>query len=137
MLQVVGIQPLRTHLDRRQATVAEWVATQIIFKVCAQKDTGYSREGRRQAPWWRQLTADSHLRATSKAIFEAAKERRQQESGRLGDSKERQDSGSEGYGFSMLGKIRGTPRWADDTVWTLDGRQREETRGKSWTTYRK
>ena len=37
MLQVAGTQPLRTYIDRRQATVAEWVATRPIFEVCAQE----------------------------------------------------------------------------------------------------
>ena len=39
VLQGVGTQPLQTYLDRRQATVAEWVALWTIFDVCV-RETG-------------------------------------------------------------------------------------------------
>ena len=35
VLQVVETQPLQTYLDRRQATVAEWMDLRHIFDVCA------------------------------------------------------------------------------------------------------
>ena len=33
LLQAAGAQPLQTYIDRRQATVAEWVETRNIFEV--------------------------------------------------------------------------------------------------------
>ena len=35
VLQGAGAQPLQTYLDRRQATVEEWVALRRIFDVCS------------------------------------------------------------------------------------------------------
>ena len=35
VLQGVGTKTLRTSVDRRQATVAEWVTNRPIFGVCA------------------------------------------------------------------------------------------------------
>ena len=52
-LEVAETQPLRTYVDRRQATVADWVALRYIFDVCVIK-TGYEGEGRLRVPWWRQ-----------------------------------------------------------------------------------
>ena len=40
VIQGAGTQPLQTYLDRRQATVAEWVELRPIFEVCA-RDMGY------------------------------------------------------------------------------------------------
>ena len=37
VLQGAGRQTLRTYMARRQAIVAEWVATRPIFDVCAQE----------------------------------------------------------------------------------------------------
>ena len=48
----VGTQTLRKHVDRQQATVAEWVATRPIFDVCA-RETGYEGGERLQVSWWR------------------------------------------------------------------------------------
>ena len=53
VLQVVSTQTIRTYWERRQATVAEWVATRPIFDVCAQ-ETGYEGGGRLLVPWWGQ-----------------------------------------------------------------------------------
>ena len=44
VLQRLVTQPLQTYLDRRQATVLEWVALQPIFEVCT-RETGYEGEG--------------------------------------------------------------------------------------------
>ena len=52
VLQRAGTQPLRTYLDRRQATVAEWVALRSIFGSCT-RETGYEGGGRLRVPWWR------------------------------------------------------------------------------------
>ena len=40
VLQGAETQTLRTYVDRRQATVTEWVTTQPILNFCA-RDTGY------------------------------------------------------------------------------------------------
>ena len=42
------------------------------------------------------MGADAQMRATLKSIFAAAKERQHQESDRLGESEDRQDSGING-----------------------------------------
>ena len=39
MLQAEGTKPLREYINKRQATVAEWVALRPIFEVCV-KETG-------------------------------------------------------------------------------------------------
>ena len=45
MLQAAGTKPLRDYINKRQATVAEWVALQPIFEVCA-KEKGLREGGR-------------------------------------------------------------------------------------------
>ena len=47
VLQATGTKPLREYTERRQATVAEWVALRTIFKVCT-KETGFEGGGRVQ-----------------------------------------------------------------------------------------
>ena len=61
-------------MDRRQATVVEWVALQLIFDVFARD------------PWWRQAAAKKHLKVTVEEILEATRVRQRQESGRCGGS---------------------------------------------------
>ena len=86
MLQGAGTQPLQTYLDRRQATVAEWVALRPTFNVYA-RETSYKGGGKLQDPWWRKAAAEKHLTVTLKEILEAARERRQKEFGRNGRGK--------------------------------------------------
>ena len=50
VLQGVGTHTLRKYVDRRQATVVEWVANRPIFGVCA-RETGYEGGGRLRVPW--------------------------------------------------------------------------------------
>ena len=38
VLEKSGTQPLGTYIDRRQATVAEWVALRPILEVCDKKE---------------------------------------------------------------------------------------------------
>ena len=38
-LHTVGIKPLKTYIDKRYATVSEWVVLLTIFEVCV-KETG-------------------------------------------------------------------------------------------------
>ena len=64
-----GTQPLGTYIDRRQATVAEWVVLHPILEFC-ERETGYKVGERLREPWWRKLGA------TLKDISAAARERR-------------------------------------------------------------
>ena len=82
-LQGAGTQPLQTYVDRRQATVAEWVALRPIFDICA-REMGYEGGGRLWVPWWRQAAAEKQLKVTVEAVWEAARVRRQQKPVRRG-----------------------------------------------------
>ena len=55
-LEKAGTQYLGTYIDRRHATVAEWVALRPILEVC-DIETGYKGGVRRREPWWRQTAA--------------------------------------------------------------------------------
>ena len=48
-LYKAGTQPLGNYIDRRQATVAEWVVLRNILEVY-DTDTGYKGGGRRREP---------------------------------------------------------------------------------------
>ena len=54
----VRYSALGMYIDRRQATVAEWVALRPILEVC-DKEKAYKRRRRRQEPCWRQTAPDS------------------------------------------------------------------------------
>ena len=45
MLKAQGTKGVRRTINMRQATVAQWVALQLIFEVCEQQDTGYEGRG--------------------------------------------------------------------------------------------
>ena len=51
--EAAGTWSERTYIERRQETVAQWVALRPLFQVCA-KETGYEGGGRRRKVWWRQ-----------------------------------------------------------------------------------
>ena len=51
-LQGAETRPLQTYLDRRQATLTEWVALRPIFGVCT-RETGYEGRGKLWVLWWR------------------------------------------------------------------------------------
>ena len=53
MLQAEGTKPLQYYINRRQATVAEWVALRPILEVC-EKETGYEGGGSLHWQCWRQ-----------------------------------------------------------------------------------
>ena len=61
VLQGAETQPIQTYLDRRQATVSEWVALRPIFNVCA-RETGYEGGGNLRVPWQRQEAAEKQLK---------------------------------------------------------------------------
>ena len=53
-----GEKPLKTYIDKRQATVEEWVDLRHIFEVCMNEMRCDGGEGRIQEPWWRQAAAE-------------------------------------------------------------------------------
>ena len=75
VLQGAGTQPLKTYIDRRQVTVAEWVALRRIFEVYV-KETSYEGGGRLREPWWRQAESEKHLRSMIEDISAEAREHR-------------------------------------------------------------
>ena len=75
VLEKSGTLSLGTYIERRQAIVAEGVASRPILEVC-DRDTGYEGGGRRQEPWWRQMASRKQLSATLKDILALAMERR-------------------------------------------------------------
>ena len=77
------MQPLQAYIDRRQATVAEWVALRTIFKVCV-KETGYKGGGRHRELWWRQAEANKQMRSTLEEILAAVRDWWQREYSRHG-----------------------------------------------------
>ena len=46
-------KPLLEYIERRQATILEWVDLQAVFDVCA-KETGFDSEGRSCKKRWLQ-----------------------------------------------------------------------------------
>ena len=110
VLQGAGTQSLRTYVDRRQATVAEWVALRPIFDVSV-RETGYEGGGRLLVPWWRQEAAENQLKVAVEAISAAARVRWRQGSGRRGGSEGGSEGGSkdsEGWGRGREHPYAGT-----------------------------
>ena len=62
VLQAAGTKPLQEYIDKRKATVTEWVALRPIFDVC-ENETGYEGEGKLREPWWRQEAEEKQLGA--------------------------------------------------------------------------
>ena len=75
MLQATVTKPLKGYINKRQVTVAEWVALQPIFEVYA-KETRYEGGGIFREPWWQQAAAEQQLKSTLKYISVAVWERR-------------------------------------------------------------
>ena len=67
-------QTLGAYIDKRQATVAEWVTLRPILEIC-DRETGYEGGGRRRKPWWWQTVAQKQLVMTLEETFLAARER--------------------------------------------------------------
>ena len=98
VMQAAGTKPLRGYIDKRQATVVEWVKLRPIFEVCAE-ETGYEGGRNLREPWWRQADEEQQLEATLKNILAAVGERRRRESERSGGGEggeEESASGSDG-----------------------------------------
>ena len=81
VMQEAGTKPLRGYIDKRQATVVEWVKLRPIFEVCAE-ETGYEGGGKLCKPWWQQAAVEQQLEATLENILAEVGERRLQESDR-------------------------------------------------------
>ena len=78
-----GIQTLGTYIEKRQATVAEWVALRTILEIC-DREMDYEGRGRHQERWWRQMADQKQLLASLEEIL--AEERTMcWESGRHGN----------------------------------------------------
>ena len=114
VLEKAGTQYLGTYVDRRQATVVEWVAPRPILKVC-DNDTYYKGGGRRCEQRWRKMATIKQLSDTLKEIL------RRQGSG-IGNPEgvagteetgmqRSQKMGQGVMGIGMLGRRQGTPRW--------------------------
>ena len=84
ILKAEETQDVRTYINRRQATVDQWVALCPIFLIFAKQEIGYKYGGPRRPTWWRRTAADAQLRVTLEDISEEARERRRQESRRRG-----------------------------------------------------
>ena len=78
-------------MDKKQATVAEWVSLWPIIDVFT-RETGYEGGGRLWVLWQMQETVENQLKVAVEEILAAARVRRKQESGRRDGSK----GGSEG-----------------------------------------
>ena len=80
MLKTAGNQDTRIYIDRRQATVAQWVSLSPIFEVFLQQEKDYEGGGQRLPPWWRQTAVKDQLRVMLEEILEEARYCRQRES---------------------------------------------------------
>ena len=72
--EAAGMQALRTYINRRKATVAQWVALRPLFEVYAQ-ETWYKGGGRRREAWWCQGSSEKQLRSTMEDSQEAKRRR--------------------------------------------------------------
>ena len=61
--EAAGTQSARIYIEKRQATLSQWVVLRPLFEVCA-RETGYEGWGRSRKVWWRQEAKEKHLRAT-------------------------------------------------------------------------
>ena len=102
VLEKAETQPLETYIDRRQATVAEWVTLCPILEVC-DRETGYEGGGRLREPWWRKMVAQKQLSAMLKDISTAVWERRWKSGRRGGSGGGTRDSEESEYGAGSDG----------------------------------
>ena len=79
-------QLLQTYLERRQVTVAKWVALRPIFDVYA-RETVHEGGGEIQVPWWRQAAAEKQLKVVVEDILMSARLRLRWEFVKRGESK--------------------------------------------------
>ena len=103
VLKEAVTQTLGTYIDKRQMTVAEWVALRPIIEIC-DRETGYKGGGRRCEPWWRKTAAWKEL-STRLEEISAAERARRWEYGRRGKGgRDREvvesDAGSDGTRYA-------------------------------------
>ena len=79
--EAAGTQSARIYIERRQATVAQWVALRPLFEVC-KRYTRYEGGGRRRKVCWHQEATEKQLWATLEGPREA--KRRRRSSGEMG-----------------------------------------------------
>ena len=79
VLKEAVTQKFGKFIDKRQATVTEWVALRPVLEVC-NRGAGYEGGGRRRDLLWRQTADQKQLKATLEDILEAARERRRESS---------------------------------------------------------
>ena len=115
MQEAEGNQSETIYMERRQATVAQWVVLHTLFDVCARK-TGYEVGSRRRSccgdnsqqknnfgPPWKnrgKLKGGGGVVRRWACISTAT-------------GRERKS----GWVIGMLGWSRATPRWANDLLW--------------------
>ena len=68
-------QSARICIERRRATVAQWVALRPLFEVCS-RETGYEGGGLRRKVWWSQDMTEKQLRTTLEDSRESKRRRR-------------------------------------------------------------
>ena len=73
--EAAGTQSARIYIERRQVTVAQWVALCPLFDACA-RETGYEGGGRRRKVWWRQEATEKQLWASLEDLRVAKRRRR-------------------------------------------------------------
>ena len=69
-------QLIQTYLDKRQATVAEWVALRNIFDVCT-REMGYEVGGKLRVFWWIQVAVEKQMKVSVEDILESERVWRQ------------------------------------------------------------
>ena len=114
VLKKTGIQSLGAYIDRRQKTVAKWVALRPILEVC-NRETGYEGRGRRRETWWWKTAARNQLSATLKYILVAERERCWKSSRRGGGGGDRDAEDLEDGAGSNGSQDAGTDK-GDDQV---------------------
>ena len=77
MREAAVTQSETTYIGRRQSTVAQWVALQLIFEVCA-GEKGYNGGGRRRGAYWCQEATEKQLFSTLVGVSQEARSRRRQ-----------------------------------------------------------
>ena len=75
VLNKAGTQTLGTYIDKRQVTVAKWVALIPILEIC-DRETDYEVGERHHKLWWQKTVARKQLSETLKEILAAARARR-------------------------------------------------------------
>ena len=105
VLKEAGTQTIGMYIDKRQATVSEWVALIPILEIL-DRETGYEGGGRRRDLWWWQTAAWKQLSATLRYILVSASARRweyvRRGEGRGDKEVTESDEGSDGPQYAAM-----------------------------------